>query len=75
MSNAPVPINLVPVKIADPKCPRCRHVLNFAHRIVVTQSRAVISMLWCSDCGHVLHTQWLGESRPGPPPSSIITPN
>ena len=45
MSEQTVSVDTPPQpKIADPKCPRCLQVLNFAHRIMVTQNRVVGSL-------------------------------
>ena len=63
-----------PVPIADPICSGCHKVLNFAHRLVTTQSRSVISLLWCSACGKLLNVQWVGEipKEDGP---RLVVPN
>ena len=45
MSEQTVSVDTPPQpKIADPKGPRCLQVLNFAHRIMVTQNRVVGSL-------------------------------
>ena len=64
-----------PLPVADPKCPKCNITLQFAHKLVTTASRSVISMLWCSACGHLLNVQWVGETPKEQAGPRLIVPN
>ena len=71
------PVHTVPppLPVADPKCPKCNITLQFAHKLVTTASRSVISMLWCSACGHLLNVQWVGETPKEQAGPRLIVPN
>ena len=45
-----------------PRCPKCGHQpLNFACNIVPMQSSALVSIIWCGDCGHTINMHYLGQ--------------
>jgi uncharacterized Zn finger protein len=66
-------VNKTTPKIAQPKCPKCGHVpLEFLCNVVRTQAGHLVSVIWCSHCGHTLNTQFVGMDQPQAP--TIIRP-
>jgi uncharacterized Zn finger protein len=54
----------VSVEIQSPKCPGCgAQPLQFANRVLTTSTEGLVALVWCSGCGHVLATQYLGQQR------------
>ncbi len=48
----------------QPKCPGCGHApLRFLHNIVRMESAALISIVWCADCGLTMGTQYIGQDQ------------
>ena len=61
-----------------PKCPGCSTApLRFSHNAQVLSNGAIIGMLWCTDCGHVLSMSQVGQKPPAiaPPDLRIIKPS
>lgn len=60
-------------KAVQPKCPKCQHApLEFLSNVVRTGAGHLVSILWCGNCGHTLHTQFLGVDQPQE--SNLIRP-
>ena len=48
-----------------PKCPGCgTQPLNFVHSHNALSSGALISIIWCKDCGHVFNMVQVGQTQP-----------
>ena len=48
----------------QPKCPDCEHQpLNFGQNTITTEGGAIVSAIWCVDCGHVISMQCMGMKR------------
>jgi transcription elongation factor Elf1 len=60
-------------KIAQPKCPRCAHLLEFVCNVVRTPPGHLVAVVWCGHCGHTLNTQFLGVDEPQGP--RIVRPS
>lgn len=59
----------------QPKCPDCGVMpLNFSHNIFPTTAGAMMSISWCSDCGHTLAIQFVGQGSPDAP-TRIVRPS
>ena len=53
------------IEAKPPKCPSCsQSPLRFSHKVQVLTNGAAISMIWCSDCGHVLSIMQVGQHAP-----------
>ena len=63
-----------PEVIAQPKCPGCNHApLEFHCNVVKTGAGHIVSIIWCSHCGHTLQTQFMGIEQPQQP--QIVRPS
>jgi hypothetical protein len=61
-------------RIMAPKCPSCSHEpLQFACNVLTTGMGHIVAIIWCSDCGHTLNTQFVG-TQPPQPESRIMRP-
>jgi hypothetical protein len=48
-----------------PKCPGCgKTPMRFSNSAQVTRAGAVISLIWCFDCGHIFHMSQIGQQQP-----------
>lgn len=49
----------------DPKCPACQsQPLQFMHNIITLETNAVVSIIWCGECGHTLNIAFIGQREP-----------
>jgi rubredoxin len=49
----------------DPKCPECGTTpLRFNYSNQIIGNGAVITNIWCSDCGHVFSLTQIGQMPP-----------
>jgi hypothetical protein len=63
---------------AGPKCTGCgKQPIRFSHNMHVTPGGAVISFVWCSDCGYMFATQCMGQKPAiiSPPGMGVIKPS
>ena len=60
-------------QIAQPKCPRCAHLLEFLCNVVRTPVGHLVAIVWCGHCGHTLTTQFIGMDDQQQP--KIIRPS
>jgi RNase P subunit RPR2 len=60
----------------EPKCPKCAsQPLHYGNNVTVSANRAVISVIWCSDCGHIISMQYLGQQQPEIMRPALIKPS
>lgn len=61
-------------EVQPPRCPACSHApLRFGHNVIENAGGAMISIVWCGDCGHTIGTQYLGQNQQSGP--RLIIPN
>jgi hypothetical protein len=57
--------SITPKVPAAPRCPGCQaQPLNFAHQIYPLATGALVCIISCVDCGHVLGAQQVGQKQP-----------
>jgi hypothetical protein len=62
--------------VQEPACPACRQKsFNFGHNIIGTPTGALVSIIWCSHCGHTIAMQYLGQTQNPAAGPRIIVPN
>ena len=63
----------MPKEPAEPRCNRCKQAVSggMSQGFSTFPNGVVISLLWCSNCGEIYNTQFVGQQKA---PESLIKP-